>query len=233
MRSTAKVALAASLVVSSMATQASIITEDLFTTNDGLLTLDTNTNLGWLDWTYTTNLSYETVLNRINDVNDSLYGFKYASVYDFQTLLSSFNASTHSSSSTFTGISPTNDPVPLFNSLGYTSFSTDYKSGLAITKTYRRSNTKKVIKYSYNRSDDKYQVLLDSSNGMFLDARKDYVGHALYIDMTPVNPPEQVVNNTGATDPSTAVTEVSEPSVFAMLFAGIALLFTRRKSESK
>jgi len=65
--------------------KADLVEEDLFTLGDGLITYDTNTGLYWLDLTVTTNLSYNDVLNEINE-GGSLEGFWYATTADIDTL---------------------------------------------------------------------------------------------------------------------------------------------------
>lgn len=54
---------------------------------DGLLTWDSATGLEWLDASYTAGESYANVSTRISDVNDELYGFRYATASEFQVMM--------------------------------------------------------------------------------------------------------------------------------------------------
>lgn len=53
--------------------------------DQGLTTLDTDTNLEWLDVTETTNLSYDEVSARLLDTGDSLFGYRYATTTEVGT----------------------------------------------------------------------------------------------------------------------------------------------------
>jgi hypothetical protein len=59
--------------------EGSIHIRDWQNPGDGMLTFDTESGLEWLDWTATTNLSYEEVSPQL-DLGGDYYGFRYATL---------------------------------------------------------------------------------------------------------------------------------------------------------
>jgi len=53
-------------------------------------TSDTITGLDWLDLTETTNRSYNDVINGMSDTSSVIYGYRYATLDDWGTLISNF-----------------------------------------------------------------------------------------------------------------------------------------------
>lgn len=88
-RVVATATVVALLVVCGLAspTSAVLISTDWKSYGDGLLTLDTNTGLEWLDITATSNMSLMDLMPELLDKNSELYDFKYASTRTWQNLV--------------------------------------------------------------------------------------------------------------------------------------------------
>jgi hypothetical protein len=78
-----KIILAASILLLSTQVNAALIEQDLFSSGDGLTTLDSMTGLQWLDVTETVGLSYGDVL--ISQYTTDL-SFRYASLQELTSL---------------------------------------------------------------------------------------------------------------------------------------------------
>lgn len=99
--------------------------------DNNLTTIDTGAGLEWLDVTQTVNLSYNVVSARLNDPNDSLFGYRYATVAELTNLVDTwlgYPTSGHVS------LAPGDESLdPLIQMLGNTYI--DY-SGSGETQTY-------------------------------------------------------------------------------------------------
>ena len=82
-----KLASIAIVLVFSSHLNASVLSIDWQTADDNLITRDTSSGLEWLDLTVTRSLSFDTVSSRIATVGDELYGWRYASSSQLDTLL--------------------------------------------------------------------------------------------------------------------------------------------------
>ena len=173
------------------------------------VTVDSNTNFGWLAWTYTVDNSYEQILERIRDENDVLYGFNYATTNDFSNLVSSFGLTIGKD---YQGTN-TNIDV-LFDMFGITNYGSTTNQSFGITKA--RGNESPVLSLTKRFSNENYEVQTSYGNDFGVTSARDTFGHALYKDMTPVAP---AANST----------EVPEPASFAMFAFALVALLTRKK----
>ena len=71
-------ALAVVILGTPPASHAALQVQDFLVPGDGLVTYDTETQLRWLDVTYTTNQSYDDIMVRLATPTDDLFGFRYA-----------------------------------------------------------------------------------------------------------------------------------------------------------
>lgn len=103
--------LGALLLLVSVQAGATLIERDLDSSGDGLITYDSDTGLEWLDLTSTTNQSFDQISARLIDLNDDLYGFRYANSVDLNILF--FISAGMSASAQFPGETAVNDLISL------------------------------------------------------------------------------------------------------------------------
>ena len=194
------------IAVSSFSSNADIIPADFLHTNDQLITVDTETGLGWLDWSYTTVNTYDQIFARINDVNDVLYGFEYASVNDFARLVDSLGLETG------IGAKDANANATLLRSMLGTITSSTYNQTYGITDTLI-SRRYEIVSVATKVFNEDYEVQLSRSVGIEGSHLKDFYGHALIIDMA--NAP--FVTN-----------DVPEPAPWLLLMSGMIVIAARK-----
>jgi hypothetical protein len=78
---------AAMLLGTANASRATLVVNDWLNAGDGLLTLDTDTQLLWLDWTEATSLSVNQVMAQLG-AGGSFEGFRYATVAEVHAFYS-------------------------------------------------------------------------------------------------------------------------------------------------
>ena len=79
-------AVAITLLYSCCVTQAEIRIGDYHAPGDGLLTIDTNSGLEWLDWSYTAGISYNSMINLFG-VGETYDGWRHATSDEARVLL--------------------------------------------------------------------------------------------------------------------------------------------------
>ena len=77
------------LMIFSNSSYSALVNSDWKITGDDLITLDTDTGLGWLDLTETNGLSYNYVSSQLN-MGGNFEGFRFASLLEFQDLFNKF-----------------------------------------------------------------------------------------------------------------------------------------------
>lgn len=207
----AKSLLAAVVAVTPLATQASIIQNDFNNAGDNLLTYDDSTNLSWLDWNYTSGESYDDIFARTQDVNDELYGFRYATRTDWSNLTSSLGLKFNDYIRENTEVS---NARTLQNYLG----TTVSNSSFGISGQFPKSGESDIFVLMFNSSETKY-ALQNKYNSKTAehDNRYPNYGHALVKDFTVAAAP---------------VAEVPEPESFAIFALGLAGLMLRKKKKA-
>jgi hypothetical protein len=221
--STKKIAMSA-VLLASFSASSGIISEDLISANDNLITVDTTTNIGWLDWNYTINQSFENIEARTNDSNDELFGFAHATISQFESLATSLNL-------TLNTLTNGTDNTDLINKLGVISYGSPYTQTAGITSTNIYNNDRYahiLLSVSSIRYDNKTERLGVAE----ANTTHSNIGHALIIDMDAFNS----LRNTNAQDSaltadnltasnsassSNQQVSVSEPASLAIFFAGL------------
>ena len=79
------VALAAAFTAGASTAGAALTSSDWLNPGDGLLTIDSDTGLQWLDWSYTNNRSYNDVFSQLG-AGGEFEGFRYATESEMRTL---------------------------------------------------------------------------------------------------------------------------------------------------
>jgi hypothetical protein len=85
------VAVAAAITVLTATANATLTSSDWQNAGDGLLTIDSDTGLQWLDWSYTANRSYNDVSSLLGDGSE-FEGFRYATEAEMRTLYTNAGA---------------------------------------------------------------------------------------------------------------------------------------------
>lgn len=201
----AKTIFTATLAVSPLAAHAAIISNDLLTVNDNLLTFDSTTNLSWLDWDYTAGQSYDDIFARTLDADDELYGFRYAKKEDFIALTSSLGMVFNDYIRETTEIQNAN---LLQDYLGVTNPASNLSLG--ISGEFPGYNKSDVFVLALNNNGTRY-ALQQQYNSKTAQHDQSYnnFGHALVKDFT-------------------VVAEVPEPESIAIFALGLSGLMWRR-----
>ena len=85
------VALVAAITALTATAGATLTSSDWQNPDDGLLTIDSDTGLRWLDWSYTANRSYNDVFSELGDGGE-FEGFRYATEAEMRTLYANAGA---------------------------------------------------------------------------------------------------------------------------------------------
>jgi hypothetical protein len=85
------VAIAAAITAAASTASATLTSSDWQNDGDGLLTIDSDTGLQWLDWSHTVNRSYNDVSSQLGDGGE-FEGFRYATEAEMRTLYANAGA---------------------------------------------------------------------------------------------------------------------------------------------
>lgn len=126
------------LLLVPLAAQSTLIQRDFLSPGDGLITLDTQTGLEWLDLTYTERDTFAEsftvldILSQIDAAGSPLNGFHYASIYEVETLITHARL-TIDNSGTYQQIGESAAMLEFLDLIGTTSSSTNYSNSWGIT----------------------------------------------------------------------------------------------------
>jgi hypothetical protein len=85
------VAIVAAITAAASTASATLTSSDWQNDGDGLLTIDSDTGLQWLDWSHTVNRSYNDVSSQLGDGGE-FEGFRYATEAEMRTLYANAGA---------------------------------------------------------------------------------------------------------------------------------------------
>lgn len=195
------------LIATTGSANAELLAVDLFTQGDGLLTYDTGTGLYWLDLTVTVNMSYNDVLNELNE-GGSLEGFRYATTADIDTL--------QVSAGLFPGLYFETTVFPfyldkmsqLINLVGITDSNGTRKYSSGITSDPFAPNTPYDRIFRYLRVDD---IVYQAAQGVVDDdLASSTMGNWLVTDTRPILPAPDT-DNDGVPDGIDNCVDVTNP----------------------
>ena len=156
------------------------------------ITFDTSTRLGFLDLTITQNLSYNDIMRdydystRQFRADSQYYGFRYASLDDVSSLLSSAGITL--------GVYDTDLPKyqTMVDMLGSTMSQSGYAEtcGRTSSRTSVGARTVACLDFGINNGTPVYLAATHIS--LYDDVQSDYTGNWLVKEMTPVPVPEAV-----------------------------------------